>query len=63
MSEPNDKVKAHLQKRNVKASELPNSVINTMNTLSQDELDALDKVGGSFDDANVPPGKAITAIH
>ena len=39
------------------------NVIDTMNTLSEQELNAMDKVGKSLMDANVPPGKAITAVH
>jgi hypothetical protein len=63
MPQPNDRVKKHLKKNGVEPSELPDSVIATLNTCSQDELDAMDRVGASLEDANVPPNKAITAVH
>jgi hypothetical protein len=63
MAQPNERVKNHLGKRKVDPKQLPDSVINTMNTLTQEELDAMDKVGESLMDSNVPPGKAITAVH
>jgi hypothetical protein len=63
MSEPNQRVKDHLGKRKVDPKQLPNSVIDTMNTLTQEELDAMDKVGESLMGSNVPPNKAITAVH
>ena len=63
MSQPNEHVKKHLEKNGVDPSSLPGSVIDTMNTLSEQELNAMDKVGKSLMDANVPPGKAITAVH
>jgi hypothetical protein len=63
MSEPNERVKNHLAKNHVNPKSLPDSVIDTMNTCTQEELDAMYKVGESLDTANVPPGKAITAVH
>ena len=63
MPPPNDRTDKHLKKRGVDPKDLPQSVIAAFNDCSQEELDAMDKVGGSLMDANVPPGKAITAVH
>jgi hypothetical protein len=63
MSQPNQHVKHHLEKNGVDPNSLPDDVIDTMNTCSPDELNAMDKVGKSLEDSNVPPNKAITAVH
>jgi hypothetical protein len=63
MSHPKERVKKHLEKNGVDPSELPDSVIDTLNTCSQDELDAMEKVGTSLQDANVSPDLRISAVH
>lgn len=63
MSQPNQHVKHHLEKNGVDPNTLPDSVIDAMNDCSPDELNAMDKVGKSLEDANVPANKAITAVH
>jgi len=63
MSQPNERTKQHLKKNKVEPGELPNSVIDAFNSCSQEELDAMDTVVQSLEDANVPPGKAIMAVH
>ena len=63
MSQPNQHVKHHLEKNGVDPSELPDSVIDALNDCSPDELNAMDRVGQSLEEANVPPGKAISSVH
>lgn len=63
MSEPKQHVKQHLHKRGVDPGELPDSVIETLNNCSPEELNAIDQVGKSLTESNVPPSKAITAVH
>jgi hypothetical protein len=63
MSQPNQHVKHHLEKNGVDPSELPDSVIDTLNDLTPQELNAMDKVGESLEDASVSPTKAISAVH
>jgi hypothetical protein len=63
MSQPNQHTKHHLEKNGVDPSSLPDTVIDALNDCSPDELNAMDKVGASLEEANVPPGKAITAVH
>jgi hypothetical protein len=63
MAQPNDRVKEHLKKRKVDPKNLPDSVINTLNTCSAQELKAMDKVADSFEKANVDPASAFNAMH
>jgi hypothetical protein len=63
MSQPKPHVKKHLDKNGVKPGQLPDSVIDTLNECSPEELDAMDKVGDSLEKANVPPNVRITAVH
>jgi hypothetical protein len=63
MAKPNDKVKKHLDKNHVNPDDLPGSVIDTLNTLTQDELDAMDKVGDSLDKAKVADKLWMSTVH
>jgi hypothetical protein len=63
MAKPNDKVKKHLDKNHVNPDDLPASVIDTLNTLTQDELDAMDKVGDSLDKAKVADKLWMSTVH
>jgi hypothetical protein len=56
-------VKSHLEKNNVKPEDLPDGVIEALNVCSQDELQAMDKVGASMEDANVDLQVRVFAIH
>ena len=63
MAQPNQHVKHHLEKNDVDPSQLPDSVIETLNTLTPQELNAMDKVGDSLEKANVQPNVRIAAMH
>jgi hypothetical protein len=63
MAEPKPHVKNHLQKNKVNPNQLPDSVIETLNTCSPEELKAMDKVGDSLEKANVAPTVRISAVH
>jgi hypothetical protein len=63
MAQPNQHVKHHLDKNGVDPSELPDSVIVTLNSLSPQELNAMDKVGDSLEKENVSPNVSIAAMH
>ena len=63
MPKPEPHVKAHLEKNSVNPNQLPDSVIATLNKCTQDELDAMDKVGDSLEKANVAPNLRISATH
>jgi hypothetical protein len=63
MSQPNQHVKHHLEKNGVDPSSLPDSVIDTLNDCSPQELNAMDKVGASLQDANVDPTLSVKAVH
>ncbi len=56
-------VKRHLEKNNVDPQDLPDGVIEALNVCSQDELQAMDKVGASMEDANVDLQVRVFAIH
>jgi hypothetical protein len=56
-------VKSHLAKNNVKPEDLPDGVIEALNVCSQDELQAMDKVGASMEDAKVDLQVRVFAIH
>ncbi|OLB23812.1 MAG: hypothetical protein AUH17_05780 [Actinobacteria bacterium 13_2_20CM_68_14] len=56
-------VKRHLEKNNVNPQDLPDGVIEALNVCSQDELQAMDKVGASMEDANVDLQVRVFAIH
>jgi len=62
-AQPKPHVKAHLQKNHVNPDQLPDSVIETLNTCSPDELKAMDNVGDSLEKANVAPNLRISAMH
>jgi predicted ATPase/class 3 adenylate cyclase len=63
MSKPEPHVKRHLEKNKVDPDQLPDSVIDTLNTCSEEELKTMDKVGDSLDKANVPSNLRISAVH
>jgi len=63
MPRPKDHVKKHLQKNGVQPAELPDEVIETLNTFSEAELNKLDDLGDALEKEGVPPAKAISAVH
>ena len=63
MSKPEPRVEEHLKKNHVKPDQLPGSVIDALNTCSQDELDAMDRVGDALEKKNVAPDLRIAAMH
>jgi hypothetical protein len=63
MAKAEQHVKDHLKKNEVTPDQLPDSVIETMNKCSPEELKAMDKVGDSLEKANVKPNLRISAMH
>jgi hypothetical protein len=63
MREPKPHVKRHLQKNGVQPAELPDKVIEALNTFSEAELNKLDNLGDALEKGGVPPAKAISAVH
>ena len=63
MSKPEPRVKKHLKDNGVEDGQLPNSVIDALNECSQEELDAMDKVGDALEKAKVSPDLRIAAMH
>jgi hypothetical protein len=63
MPRPTDHVKKHLHKNGVQPGELPDKVIEALNTFSEAELKKLDDLGDALDTGGVPPAKAISAVH
>jgi hypothetical protein len=61
--EPNEHVAKHLRKRDVSPDQLPGSVITALNKCSEAELNAMDDVGTSMEDAKVEPNLRISAVH
>jgi hypothetical protein len=63
MSQPNQHVQQHLRKNGVNPNELPDSVIDALNSCSPEELNAMDKVGASLQDASVEPNLSVKSVH
>jgi hypothetical protein len=63
MSKPEPRVKKHLDKNGVKDGQLPDRVIDALNKCSQEELDAMDKVGDALEKEDVAPNIRIAAMH
>ena len=63
MADPKPHVKNHLEKNNVNPNHLPDHVIETLNSCSPGELQAMYKVGDSLQKANVEPNLRISAMH
>jgi len=63
MSQPKPHVKKHLDNNDVKPGQLPDKVIDALNKCSQEELDAMDKVGDALEKAKVSPDLRIAAMH
>ena len=60
---PNEQVTKHLEKREVSPDQLPGGVITALNKCSEAELNAMDNVGTSMEDAKLEPNLRISAVH
>ena len=56
-------VKQHLDKRGVEHKDVPESVLAVLNDLSEDELEALRRVGASMEDADMDPPLRAAMVH
>jgi len=63
MSQPNKGTKKHLEKNGVDPSSLPNAVIDALNECSDQELNAMDKVGKALIDTGVQSSTGVKAVH
>lgn len=61
--QPKDHVAKHLKKRDVSPDQLPAGVITALNECSEAELNAMDSVMTSMEDAKVEPNLRISAVH
>ena len=60
---PKPHVKHHLEKRGVDHEAIPEEVLAVLNSLSDDELKALRRVGASMEDANMDPPLRAAMVH
>jgi hypothetical protein len=60
---PKEQVAKHLRKRDVSPDQLPAGVITALNNCSEDELNAMDSVMASMEDAKLEPQLRISAVH
>ena len=60
---PKPHVKHHLEKRGVDHEEIPEEVLAVLNSLSDDELKALRRVGASMEDANMDHPLRAAMVH
>jgi hypothetical protein len=56
-------VEKHLKKRGVDPNKLPDGVIEALNGCSAAELQAMDNVGASMEDANMDLQLRVFAFH
>ena len=64
MTQPNQDVKEHLQKRGIDPSTLSDDVIDKFNKFSKGELKKADDLGAALmDDPSVSDNKKISAVH
>lgn len=61
--QPKEDVAKHLRKREVSPDQLPGDVITALNKCSEAELNAMDSVMTSMEDAKVEPNLRISAVH
>jgi hypothetical protein len=60
---PKEHVAKHLRKREVSPDQLPAGVITALNDCSEAELNAMDSVMASMEDAKLEPQLRISAVH
>jgi hypothetical protein len=64
VTQPNEDVKEHLQKRGIDPATLSDDVIDKFNKFSKGELKKADDLGAALmADASVPDSKKISAVH
>ncbi|HZE28731.1 MAG TPA: hypothetical protein VE055_01430 [Gaiellaceae bacterium] len=64
MTQPDEHVKEHLEKRGIDPASLPNDVIEKFNTFSKGELKKADDLGAALMDAgSVDNQMKISAVH
>jgi hypothetical protein len=56
-------VQRHLEKNKVDPNDLPDGVIEALNVCSVEELQAMDKVGASMEDANMDLQLRAFSVH
>ena len=56
-------VKRHLEKNNVNPEDLPDGVLEALNVCSVEELQALDRIGASMEDANMDLQLRAMSVH
>ena len=61
--QPKEQVAKHLRKRDVSPDQLPDSVITALNACSEAELNAMESVMATMEDAKLEPNLRISAVH
>ena len=61
--QPKEHVAKHLRKRDVSPYQLTEGFITALNDFSEDELNAMDNVMASMEDAKLEPNLRISAVH
>ena len=56
-------VQRHLEKRSVDHAQVPDEVIETLNSCSEDELKAMARVGESMEKADLEVSVRIAMVH
>ena len=56
-------VHEHLKKRKVDPDQVPDSVLAALNSCTEEELKAMDRVGASMEDVNLDPPLRISMVH
>jgi hypothetical protein len=61
--QPKDHVKAHLRKNGVDPADVPDDVMDALNEFSVEELNRVDRLGETLEQADLPQGKRISMVH
>ena len=61
--QPKEHVKAHLRKNGVDPGALPDDVMEALNALSPQELQRVDRLGETLEEADLTPNVRISAVH
>jgi hypothetical protein len=60
---PKPHVRKHLEKRSVDPERVPDNVMDTLNDMSEDELNAMHRVGESMEEADVDIHLRVSMMH
>jgi hypothetical protein len=60
---PKDHVKKHLDKRAIDPATLSDSVIDALNTFSEDELKRVDDLGTALTNDPLPAASKVSLVH